>query len=52
MKIGFIGIGAIGWPMAATLVKAGYEVVPYDVDKERLARFATEHHCRAAADDR
>ena len=48
MRVGFIGIGAIGWPMAATLVKAGHDVSVYDVDGERLARFAAEHHCRAA----
>lgn len=49
MGIGFIGIGAIGWPMAATLVKAGHDVIAHDVDRERLARFAAEHRCRAAA---
>jgi len=49
MRVGFIGIGAIGWPMATTLVKAGHDVVAYDTDRERLARFAAEHHCRAAS---
>lgn len=48
MHVGFIGIGAIGWPMAATLVKAGHDVVPYDTDRARLSRFAAEHRCHAA----
>ena len=30
MKIGFIGLGNMGGPMAANLVKAGHEVVGYD----------------------
>ena len=31
MKIGFIGLGNMGAPMAANLVNAGYEVVGFDV---------------------
>ncbi len=31
MKIGFIGLGNMGAPMAANLVKAGHEVVGFDV---------------------
>ncbi|HSG37481.1 MAG TPA: NAD(P)-binding domain-containing protein, partial [Paracoccaceae bacterium] len=30
MKIGFIGLGNMGAPMAANLVKAGHDVVGYD----------------------
>ena len=41
-KIGFIGIGAMGWPMAACLVKAGYEVTVYDTRVEQSRRFAAE----------
>ncbi|MET3684425.1 3-hydroxyisobutyrate dehydrogenase [Alkalibacillus flavidus] len=32
-KIGFVGLGAIGFPMAVNLVKAGYDVVGYDAFK-------------------
>jgi 3-hydroxyisobutyrate dehydrogenase len=45
MRVGFIGIGAIGWPMAATVVKAGHDVIAYDIDRARLARFANEYGC-------
>lgn len=48
MRIGFIGIGAIGWPMAATLIKAGHDVAPYDIDSARLEKFCTEHRVSAA----
>lgn len=34
MKLGFIGIGAIGLPMATRLHEAGYELVVYDINRE------------------
>ena len=34
-KIGFIGIGAMGLPMATNLAKAGYKLVVYDNDAKR-----------------
>ena len=33
-KIGFIGLGVMGKPMASNLVKAGYELVVYDIHSE------------------
>lgn len=30
MKIGFIGLGIMGRPMAKNLIKAGYSLVVYD----------------------
>jgi 3-hydroxyisobutyrate dehydrogenase len=41
--IGFIGLGNMGSHMAAHLVKAGYEVLAYDIDIERKIAFAREH---------
>ena len=38
--IGFIGIGAMGTPMAANLVRAGYELVIYDSDPRRTQAFS------------
>ena len=37
MKIGFIGLGIMGKPMARNLLKAGYEVVCYDIVAENVA---------------
>ena len=31
MKIGFVGLGIMGKPMAKNLLKAGYELVVYDI---------------------
>ena len=30
-QIGFVGLGIMGKPMAKNLLKAGYEVVAYDI---------------------
>jgi 3-hydroxyisobutyrate dehydrogenase len=35
MKIGFIGLGNMGAPMAANLVKAGHEVTGFDLCRGR-----------------
>ena len=35
-KIGFIGLGIMGKPMALNLVKAGYELTVYDIVAERM----------------
>ncbi len=48
--VGFIGIGNMGRPMAANLVKGGYQVIVYDVDHTRAAQFAKDHGATAAAD--
>jgi 3-hydroxyisobutyrate dehydrogenase len=49
MRVGFIGIGNMGWPMSANIAKAGHELTVFDLDAERTKRFAAEQHCRAAA---
>jgi 3-hydroxyisobutyrate dehydrogenase len=48
-RIAFAGIGNMGWPMAANLVKAGFEVTVCDVVPGRAASFATETGAQAAA---
>lgn len=35
-RIGFIGLGEMGGPMVRTLLRAGYQVVGYDLDTHRL----------------
>ena len=42
MRVGFIGIGSMGWPMAANVLKAGHDITVYDTDADRGARFAAE----------
>jgi 3-hydroxyisobutyrate dehydrogenase len=48
-RIAFAGIGNMGWPMAANLVKAGFEVTVCDVVPGRAASFARETGAQAAA---
>lgn len=48
-RVGFIGIGNMGWPMAANLVRAGRDLVIFDIDRERARRFADEHGPEVAA---
>jgi len=37
MKVGFIGLGIMGKPMAKNLVKAGHELVVFDFNKDAVA---------------
>jgi len=46
MKIGFIGLGIMGRPMAKNLVKAGHELVVFDFNKEAVEDLVS---CGAAA---
>jgi len=41
-KIGFVGLGVMGWPMAACLVKAGFDVRVTDVVPGKAEQFAIE----------
>jgi 3-hydroxyisobutyrate dehydrogenase len=47
-KIGFIGIGAMGTPMAGNLAKAGYKLMVYDADPERTHALASAHEVEVA----
>ncbi|MGW4033427.1 NAD(P)-dependent oxidoreductase [Streptomyces sp. NPDC004838] len=47
--IGFIGVGAMGAPMAANLIAAGFRVVVHDADATRAARVAEEVGATAAS---
>src|SRR5690554_208049 len=42
MKIGFIGLGIMGKPMAKNLLKAGYELVVYDINPAPVDELTTE----------
>ena len=46
-RIGFIGLGNMGMPMAANLGCRGHDVMAYDVAAERAHRFARAHAARA-----
>jgi 3-hydroxyisobutyrate dehydrogenase len=47
-RVAFIGIGNMGWPMAARLVGAGFDVTVADAAAGRAAKFAKEVGGKAA----
>lgn len=49
LRIGFIGIGTMGWPMAANLVKAGFAVTVFDLSTARSEDFCRQHAATATA---
>ena len=50
--IGFVGVGSMGWPMAALLHKAGYPLQIVDASSERAQTFAKEFGGTVAASNR
>jgi 2-hydroxy-3-oxopropionate reductase len=46
MKVGFIGLGIMGKPMARNLIKAGHRLVVYDVLPEPVAEMAASGAAR------
>lgn len=47
-QVGFIGVGTMGTPMAANLVRKGFSVTVYDTGAGRAAQVARELGCAAA----
>ena len=48
MKVGFIGIGVMGGPMAANILKKGHQLTVYDLDAAAVKRL-TDLGATAAA---
>ncbi|GAC1428105.1 MAG: NAD(P)-dependent oxidoreductase [Burkholderiaceae bacterium] len=49
MKIGFIGLGTMGYPMAHLLAQAGHQMTVMDLNADVTGRFAAEHGAAVAA---
>lgn len=49
MRVGFVGLGNMGVPMAANLVRAGHAVTVYDLDPARVTGFVGQHGGQGAA---
>jgi 3-hydroxyisobutyrate dehydrogenase-like beta-hydroxyacid dehydrogenase len=47
-RLGFIGLGAMGAPMARNLAAAGFELAVFDVDEQRTRAAAEDFGARAA----
>ena len=48
MRVGFIGLGNMGLPMAANLAKAGQDLIVYDLNRGVVDEFVKEHGGRPA----
>jgi 3-hydroxyisobutyrate dehydrogenase len=48
MRVGFIGLGKMGLPMATNLAKAGQDLIVYDLDRSVVDAFVAEHDARPA----
>jgi 3-hydroxyisobutyrate dehydrogenase-like beta-hydroxyacid dehydrogenase len=48
IKIGFVGLGHMGYPIAVRLIKAGYDVVGYDIFPQTVHKFSAEGYKSAA----
>ena len=49
MRVGFIGIGTMGGPMAANVLKGGHDLTVFDATPGRAAEFAREVGGKAAS---
>jgi 3-hydroxyisobutyrate dehydrogenase len=49
MQVAVIGLGSMGYGMAASLKRAGVSVTGYDINAEAVTRFAAEHGKGAAS---
>jgi 3-hydroxyisobutyrate dehydrogenase-like beta-hydroxyacid dehydrogenase len=52
MKLGFIGLGVMGAPMAAHLARAGHEVTVYNRTRSKAEAWVAKHGGRAAVTPR
>src|ERR1700704_2969341 len=49
-RVGFIGLGNMGTPMATNLVHHGHDVMAYDIAADRARQFAQAHAAHATED--
>jgi 3-hydroxyisobutyrate dehydrogenase len=47
-KIGYIGVGAMGTPIAGNLARAGFKLMVYDIDAQRTRALAATHEIEVA----
>jgi 4-hydroxybutyrate dehydrogenase/sulfolactaldehyde 3-reductase len=48
-RIGFIGLGTMGAPMASNLIKTGWDLVVFDIDQTRCATLKENTNCVIAS---
>ena len=50
MKVAFVGLGVMGFPMAGHLAKAGHEVSVFNRSPEKSVRWIATHGGRAGVE--
>jgi 3-hydroxyisobutyrate dehydrogenase len=48
MRVAFLGLGIMGWRMAANLARAGFELTVWNRTPEKAQRFCAEHRAELA----
>ncbi len=48
VTVGWIGIGNMGWPIARNAKRAGIDIAVFDLDQDKLGRFAEEFDAKRA----
>ena len=46
-KVGYIGLGYAGWPLASNLFKGDFDIYVSDADYTRAQQFAKKYGCNA-----
>lgn len=49
-KVGFVGLGRMGRPMALNMARKGFDLAVYDIDAAAMRAFTGFNNCRQAAD--
>jgi 3-hydroxyisobutyrate dehydrogenase-like beta-hydroxyacid dehydrogenase len=47
-KLGFVGLGKMGYPMAGRLAGAGFALTVFDINRSAQERFVAENGARSA----
>lgn len=47
-RVGFVGLGRMGFPMAGHLAKANFDLTVFDLQAEVVGRFCDTHNVAAA----
>src|SRR5437016_5773007 len=48
LRVGFAGLGIMGWRMAANVATAGFDLTVWNRTHAKAERFAAEHHAAVA----
>jgi len=52
VRVGFIGLGMMGYPMASRVASAGWDLFVLDADEGKIDQFCDEHHANRLIDSK